>query len=169
MHGRTSSFQKGSLQQLSDRLSWVVHPLLFFFFSVITYNWPFTNTSKNDKLETENRFYVPFITQGTLQEFFSHFSLSFFFLLQVFMSKESKRMAQSQQKKNVLKSLMPPVLWVKYCHDTAVLQRNVTDGWGGKGKGFSLLQPGPVLRHIRFAAWHLDWYRYSWRDETCQV
>lgn len=79
MHGRTSSFQKGSLPQLSDRLSWIVHPCLLFFFSVITYNWPFTNTSKNDKLETENRFYVPFITQGTLQEvFFSCFSFVFF-------------------------------------------------------------------------------------------
>lgn len=135
MHGRTSSFQKGSLQQLSDRLSWVVHPLLFFFFSVITYNWPFTNTSKNDKLETENRFYVPFITQGTLQEFFSHFSLSFFFLLQVFMSKESKRMAQSQQKKKCPQESHAscPLGKILPRHRCLAAKRHRWVGWQGEG------------------------------------
>lgn len=134
--------------------------IVLLFFSVITYSWPFTNTSKNDKLKTENRFYVPFITQGTLQEFF------FLVLVFVFFPSSSlhvqrviERMAQSQQKKKCPQEshVSPPLDKILPRHCCIVSQRNITDRWGGKGKGFSLLQPGPVLRHIWFTAWHLDW------------
>lgn len=108
--------QKGSPQQPSNCLSWTVHPLLFFFFCHNIQLAIYKYIKKNDNLETENRFYDPFITQGTLQEFFfSHFSL--FCLFSFFKSSCPKIHREwhnpSRKKTNVLlKSLMSP-LWNK--------------------------------------------------------
>lgn len=149
---------RGGLREL--RLGATVHPQLFVSFYVITYNWPFTNTSK--WLETEKRIFVPFFLRYNT----GHFTQSPLSFGASSNPENAREMALSPYKRTQVLFRAASLLCSEILLNRFALQ--LREARRSRlflcTPQFPSLKPGPILGHVRFTAWHLYRYRHSRRD-----